>query len=145
MTDNQDGTSLMAEIRQVTVMFVKIDMPNMELLVDANRSLVTATGTGGDGKFLAKTVNEKYADDLLLARLQTCMEALTAAFSNNGGQMRQFIVDDKGTVCIGTFGLRGSVSDDNAAAAIETAKDIVEKLQAIGIDSSIGVTVGQAF
>jgi hypothetical protein len=59
--------------------------------------------------------------------------------------MRQFIVDDKGTVCIGTFGLRGSVSDDNAAAALDTAKMIVDKLRAIGIESSIGVTVGRAY
>ena len=30
--------------------------------------------------------------------------------------MRQFIHDDKGTVCIGTFGLRGSATDDNSAS-----------------------------
>ncbi len=43
-----------------------------------------------------------------------------------------------GTVCIGTFGLRGSVSDDNAAAAIETAKLIVVHLHNIGLRASIG-------
>eukprot|EP01034_Spumella_vulgaris_P040221 gene40221-biopygen34159 len=59
--------------------------------------------------------------------------------------MRQFIVDDKGTVCIGTFGLRGSVSDDNAAAALETAKMIVDKLSRLGLSASIGVTVGRAY
>ena len=39
--------------------------------------------------------------------------------------MRQFIVDDKGTVCIGTFGLRGSVNYDNAGAAVEAAKQVM--------------------
>ncbi len=50
-----------------------------------------------------------------------------------------------GTVCIGTFGLRGSVSDDNAAAALETAQMIVDKLQCLSLSCSIGVTVGKAY
>ncbi len=96
--ENKDANALIAEIRQVTVLFVKIDMPNMELLVDAFRGVSKLVG--GEGKFLAKTVNESIADQLLLDRLQICMEALSTAFSNNGGQMRQFIVDDKGISCV---------------------------------------------
>lgn len=43
-----------------------------------------------------------------------------------------------GTVCIGTFGLRGSVTNDNAAAAIDAAGAIIFQLHKIGIKASIG-------
>jgi hypothetical protein len=43
-----------------------------------------------------------------------------------------------GTVCIGTFGLRGSVTNDNAAAAIDAAGAIIMQLHKIGIAASIG-------
>jgi hypothetical protein len=32
------------------------------------------------------------------------MEVITKILKERGGQLRQFIVDDKGTVAIGTFG-----------------------------------------
>jgi UDP-N-acetylmuramoylalanine-D-glutamate ligase len=35
-------------------------------------------------------------------------------------------------VCIGTFGLRGSVNYDNAAAAVDAADLIVTRLRALG-------------
>jgi hypothetical protein len=54
-------------------------------------------------------------------------------------------VDDKGTVCIGTFGLRGSVTNDNAAAAIDAAGAIISQLHKIGIHASIGITSGKAY
>lgn len=141
LLDAEDSANLIAEIRAVTVLFIKVDLPHMELLVDSDRQAARTK----QSKFLSKAVNEKLADQLLLDRLQGCIEALSSALSANGGQMRQFIVDDKGTVCIGTFGLRGSVSDDNAAAALETAKMIVDKLQCLSITCSIGVTVGKAY
>ncbi len=46
--------------------------------------------------FSTRTVNEKQSDKLLLERLQACMEVLSNAFISKEGQMRQFIVDDKG-------------------------------------------------
>jgi hypothetical protein len=41
-------------------------------------------------------------------------------------------------VCIGTFGLRGSVTNDNAAAVIDAAGAIIMQLHKIGIAASIG-------
>lgn len=41
-------------------------------------------------------------------------------------------------MCIGTFGLRGSVTNDNAAAAIDAAGAIIMQLHKIGIAASIG-------
>lgn len=50
--------------------------------------------------FLDRSSKVKAADELLLERLQTCFVILHKAIYGNGGQLRQFIVDDKGTVCI---------------------------------------------
>lgn len=49
-----------------------------------------------------------------------------------------FLTTNTGTVCIGTFGLRGSVTNDNAAAAIDAAGAIIFQLHKIGIKASIG-------
>ena len=49
---------------------------------------------------------------------QDVMDIVGTSLAERGGQMRQFIHDDKGTVCIGTFGLRGSATDDNSASGM---------------------------
>lgn len=187
--------SLSAEMRTVTVMFVKIDglssevtiedsdpdnslfqsqshdhlEPNESAMADKFGSQVNEcpaefpsepkkcfspppqrlrkdTQVGyGNFHFLERSERESSADAELLVRLQKCMEILCTAFASNGGQMRQFIIDDKGTVCIGTFGLRGSMAVDNAAAALETAKKIIIELQSEGLTAAIGITSGKAY
>jgi hypothetical protein len=82
--------------------------------------------------FLRRSALEKEKDDALCSRFQQCMEIMTSVFSKQGGQMRQFIVDDKGTVCIGTFGLKGAVNNDNAAAALQAGQSIIIQLKKIG-------------
>ncbi|RYH25990.1 adenylate/guanylate cyclase domain-containing protein [archaeon] len=110
-----------------------------------SRTVAKGQSIAGVFDFIDRTANEVAADTLMLSRVQRCMEALCEVFTETGGQMRQFIVDDKGTVCIGTFGLRGSVGVDNAAAALETAKKIVIRLQALDLTASIGITSGKAY
>lgn len=95
--------------------------------------------------FLERSEAEINADDAIVCRVQSCMRILTSSLSEKGGQLRQFIVDDKGTVCIGTFGLRGSTTDDNAAAAISAANAIIKRVSDIGLSASIGVTSGKAY
>ncbi len=53
--------------------------------------------------------------------------------------------DDKGTVAIGSFGLRGSTTYDNAASAVEAALNIIVHLQNVGLNASIGITSGKAY
>eukprot|EP01033_Poteriospumella_lacustris_P004818 gene4818-3453_t len=192
--------SLSAEMRTVTVLFVKIDGLASTVTIDDGRddfaaasndvaddeeafhasvkangfisdealfgsppAMATTRDRGGGGSgggsrmrrnaqvcydqfhFLQRSEREEAADEALLARLQACMDVLVTAFSMNGGHLRQFIIDDKGTVCIGTFGLRGSVAGDNAAAALETAKKIIIDLQAIDLTAAIGITSGKAY
>lgn len=137
-----------SELRSVTIMFIKIDGMDMQLTIDANRSKTTIKPQSicyENFGFLDRTENEAAADQLMLQKLQSCIEVLGEAIYTNGGQMRQFMVDDKGTVCIATFGLRGAVNEDNAAAAIEAGNSIINGLERINIISSIGITTGKAY
>jgi hypothetical protein len=95
--------------------------------------------------FLNRSKQELGVDVLLLQKFQQCMDILTTIFMEKGGQLRQFIVDDKGTVCIGTFGLRGAVNYDDAAAAIEAAKSIIVQLREAKMNAGIGITSGKAY
>jgi len=72
-----------AELRSVYVMFI---MPKVE----------------------AKLTSEKNSDEKLLTLLNSIMRVVMRELDRFKGHLRQFIVDDKGVVLIGTFGLRGS-------------------------------------
>jgi len=58
--------------------------------------------------------------------------------------VRQFLVDDKGTVLIAAFGVPSSHEDD-AVRGVMTALDISRQLTAMKITNAIGVTTGTAF
>eukprot|EP01038_Epipyxis_sp_PR26KG_P013098 gene13098-17555_t len=144
----QNDSSFIAELRSVIVLFIKVDtgMQSMNLYMDnENQSERTQDSIVKDFHFLPRTDRERNEDSFILGCFQRCMEIMIDAFMENGGQLRQFIVDDKGTVCIGTFGLKGSVNYDNASAAIECAKSIIFNLQKSGMNASIGITSGKAY
>jgi class 3 adenylate cyclase len=137
-----------AEMRNVTVMFIKIDAFDLSLLIDASQSRDSRKGNQRFDTafgFLERTENEQMADKLIIDKLQCCLEALNRAIYSHGGHLRQFIVDDKGTVCIASFGLRGAVNDDNAANAMDAANLIIRDLDKQHLHASIGITTGKAY
>jgi class 3 adenylate cyclase len=182
-------TDLTAELRNVIVLFIKIDInfgdwqknqlsnfasdktakspikaPTMDLSLGGIMSTlggfmsptVSSSKTSAKEKdinrvrvpkfnFLHRSQQELACDHSLLQKFQKCMDILTTNFMEKGGQLRQFIVDDKGTVCIGTFGLRGAVNYDDAAAAIEAAKSIIVQLRDAKMEAGIGITSGKAY
>lgn len=129
----------------VTVMFIKID--SIDIVINEDFS----SQVPGDNRlealfgFLPRSQQELDEDQVVLNRLQRCFAVLHDAIYSTEGQMRQFIIDDKGTVCIATFGLMGSVSVDNAASAIACAEKIILGLEGIELDARIGVTTGEAY
>ena len=140
---------LTAELRKCTILFINIKV-NVNLVtspVSADRSFSESISYKKVKSlpFIARSVEEKKGDEEVLAALQKCMEITSTTLTENGGQIRQFIHDDKGTVCIGTIGLRGSTTEDNSAAAVEAARSIIAQLQDAGLDASIGVASGKAF
>jgi class 3 adenylate cyclase len=90
---------------------------------------------------------EKPSDDkFLLDNLQSIYSILTESVSSRSGQIRQFIYDDKGTVLIASFGLRGSVLLNAADIALGAAQEAQSKLLDImDVQCSIGITLGNIF
>ena len=143
---------LTAELRKCTILFINISIDVDLLLSPSQGSEVMEHSNRKKGMsfikslpFIARSTEEVKSDENLLSELQRCMEITSSTLASNCGQVRQFIHDDKGTVCIGTIGLRGSATDDNAAAAVEAARSITAQLQAIGLNASIGIASGKAF
>jgi class 3 adenylate cyclase len=111
-----------AELRNVFVMFIA---PQISVSV-----------TGNDA-----------VDSNLFNLLNSVMNLVTTELSRFGGQLRQYIVDDKGLVLIATFGLRGSTFPNMVSEwALPSASSIHGKLQTkLGVQNRIGATVGNAY
>jgi class 3 adenylate cyclase len=141
---------LTAELRKCAILFIKIGVDvNLFMSPEGVEKKLTPSHIRrrplASLPFIARSSEEVKADARLLAELQRCLEIMSTTLTENGGQIRQFIHDDKGTVCIGTIGLRGSTTEDNSAAAVETARSIISQLQAVGLNASIGIASGKAF
>lgn len=123
---NQD-TSLTAELRNVIVLFISVKLDAEQLittdkteggekysgkegmmLMSEKASYKSASHCyvrSGDMvhsriksfHFLSRTEEEFNDDQRIMNSFQDCMEIMTKTFKTHGGQMRQFIVDDKGT------------------------------------------------
>ena len=154
--------SMSAELRELVVLFIKIDVDvslshhananaghgNTKRNVNVdNTSFESSTGRFVTDKFgfLERSNEDVVADVALHERLQSCMTILADTFAENGGQIGTYSCCDKGNVCLATFGLRGSVQEDNAAAAIESAQTVLVCLQALGLNAGIGVASGKVY
>ena len=130
-----------AELRQCTTLFINITI-DVNLFIDNTKNRGDFDGLK---PFITRSEDEIISDNRLLNELQMCMKIVTKTLIEKSGQIRQFIHDDKGTVCIGTIGLRGSTTENNSAAAVVAAKSIIHQLQLAGMDASIGIASGLAF
>lgn len=110
-----------AELRRVVVIFIKIRYePTL----------------GEDAK----------NDTNILGCFQSIFNIISESITSRSGHVRQFINDDKGTVFIASFGLRGSVILHACSTAIDAAKDVQRNLLLyMDIECSIGVTLGRVF
>ena len=80
-----------------------------------------------------------------VAELQTTICEMQSIIYKYEGTVRQFIIDDKGSVMIAGFGLPPLSHENDAIRAVEAAIEIHQKLEALGVPCSIGVTTGEAF
>jgi class 3 adenylate cyclase len=109
--------SWLAELRRVTVIFV---------------NLTSLTYERGGQDVQLKAIND------VLCSMQTIVFRYE-------GMVRQFIVDDKGTVLIAAFGVPPFGHEDDPGRGIKTAWEIHHKLMESQVTSSIGVTTGKVF
>lgn len=98
----KEESDLTAELRNILVLFVKMDIQGQDLLIDENQPSMNRVIDYPESIGFAKVTQAEYLDDQrILNKYQACMEILVQSLRENGGQLRQFIVDDKGTVGIG--------------------------------------------
>jgi hypothetical protein len=143
----QSEDMLGGELRKVIVMFINIKIKASVVSVTPVESKedIFESDDIPSSIFLPRSKEQLLEDMAMLSDYQSCITVILNALKEVGGQLRQFIVDDKGTVCIGTFGLRGSMNVDNAATGIETARLIIKNLQKLDIGAAIGLTIGRAY
>ncbi|PRP80584.1 guanylyl cyclase [Planoprotostelium fungivorum] len=77
--------------------------------------------------------------------LQTVVTEMQIIVSKYGGMIRQFMIDDKGSVLIVGFGTPQHCYQDDAVRAVKTALEIFDRLSQLNTPCSIGVTTGRAF
>lgn len=77
--------------------------------------------------------------------MQQAVRMMQEAVYSFEGTIRQFIIDDKGSVLIAAFGLPPLSHEDDPARATRAAMLIHKNLKDMKITSSVGVTTGKAF
>ena len=85
--------------------------------------------------------NLQYPRDI--GRSHRALVIIQKQLENFGGILRQFVVDDKGTVCIALFGVI-SYGNDALRAALFSNK-VRHLLSDIGLESSCGISTGDAY
>ena len=98
-------------------------------------------------KISAQVTGNPIEDARLFSELSNIMMVTMRALDRHQGQLRQFIVDDKGVVLIATWGLRGStfpnmIGDYSLPATMAVYDDLLSEL---GVRSSIGATFGKVY
>ena len=115
-----------AELRNVVVLFIKVHYePKLQF---------------------SKATKSCMDDDVILDMFQCIFNIIHESLSQRKGQIRQFISDDKGTVCLASFGLRGSATLNLAATAVGTAQLIRQRLMdEADTMCTVGITLGKTF
>lgn len=104
----------LAELREVTTMFMSWDSYDMEKHMD-------------------------------LLSLQVYFLAAQKVLSESGGFIRQFLIDDKGCVLIACWGVPTASHPDNTRRALCAGAIIGQKLNELGMETSVGITTGNVF
>ena len=108
---------------------------------ESNHSLLSASSASSPSA--SSTPTWLWTFHRLVRALQRCIIRM-------GGQMRQLVVDDKGCVMIGAFGLPPLAQEDDATRALTAALDILTASRvllpaALSSIVSIGITTGRAW
>lgn len=111
---NLDTHDFLAELRTVSVLFVKLDYTY---------------------------VNEEESP----MAIQVYVSGMQSVIDRYEGTVRQFIVDDKGSVLIAAFGVPPLAHEDDPTRAVDCALDIARVLKSLKVSASIGITTGKTF
>jgi len=80
-----------------------------------------------------------------LLDLQACFYQAQRILQSTGAYLRQFLVDDKGCVLIGCWGMPHLSYLDNSYRALSAAAQIKYELNKLGMNCSFGITTGDVY
>lgn len=86
----------------------------------------------------------QYSVDVI-DKLQQCVTVMQECVQYYEGTIRQFIIDDKGSVLIAAFGLPPLSHEDDPCRAVQAAMMLQKRVAELSISTNIGVTTGKAF
>lgn len=148
--------STCGELRSVVTLFIKIwditvdlhcvdDFSFTGIPIATTNKLQNKSDIFHSLGFTKKFPKEKDSDESILQKMQTYITIIIASLERNGGQLRQFILDDKGLIGIGSIGLRGSATRNPSESGLLAAFDMLREFNDINVTVSIGVTQGKSF
>jgi hypothetical protein len=88
---------------------------------------------------------DAYGKHRNLMELQTCFYQAQRILHSTGAYLRQFLVDDKGCVLIGCWGMPHLSYLDNAHRALSAAAQIRYELAKHSMACSFGITTGDVY
>ncbi|CAN0445191.1 unnamed protein product [Ascophyllum nodosum] len=77
--------------------------------------------------------------------LQQTTDLGVASLSKFGGVLRQFVVDGKGCVMIGAFGLPQYSYEDKEIRGISASEEIIRAFKGLNLAAIIGITTGKVY
>lgn len=86
----------------------------------------------------------QYSVDVI-DKLQQCVTVMQECVQFYEGTIRQFIIDDKGSVLIAAFGLPPLSHEDDPCRAVQAAMMLQKRVAELSITTNVGVTTGKAF
>ena len=134
-------TAWRGEIRRCAVVFLDARLPEIrEDVFDQRRDDVFETSVQNDIQ------NDPKGSSDSLRHAQTAVATTQRVLKTHGGALRQFLVDDKGSVAIAVFGLPSMSHADDAARAVAFAAETIDALETRGLPGArAGVATGDAF
>lgn len=81
----------------------------------------------------------------VVSRASAALRHMQRVVQHNQGYLRQFCVDDKGTVLIVVFGVPPFSWEDNPYRAVKTAIEIRDALREASIEHAIGIGTGDVY
>ncbi len=81
----------------------------------------------------------------VIDHMNNIMRSMQLGLYHHEGSVRQFIIDDKGTVFIAAFGVPPLTHEDDPLRALRAANDLRQRINELGYGCKIGISTGMAF
>ena len=115
------------EIRRCAVVFLDARLPEIPASFCNGADADGTTYDGTNAEFSSESAG---GEEALLRHAQTAVASIQNSLKTHGGALRQFLVDDKGSVAIAVFGLPSMSHADDARRAVAFAAEVVAALEA---------------